>query len=385
MNILMLSTDRAVFDEESPVRRRLTEQAALVSSMHVIVLSKKSDQFEAKHFGRRLAVYPTGSSGRLAYLSDAYRLGKKILRAGRPLKHWVITTQDPFELGAVGYLLALFFRTAFHVQLHTDPWSVAWRGGSPWNRFRFFLGLFILRRADSVRVVSSRVGEKVLALGVPRDRMTTIPIFVDTEHFFSAKPAFDPRRTYPAFSKIVLSIGRLEPEKNFHGLIRAFTKVHATFPDALLLIIGNGSERERLLTLARSLDLDHCVKILPWARDVATYYKTCDVYVQPSFYEGWGLAVIEALASGAPVVMTDVGCAGEVLEDEHSGLVVPAGDEDALAGALVRMLGNHTLAFSLAANGNLAVKKLATKAETLMLYKTSWEKAIHHASRRNNT
>lgn len=386
MNILMLSTDRAVFDDESSVRRRLAEQASLVSALHVIVLTKKEESFKQFHFGRRVTVYPTASTSRFMYIVDAFRLGATILRGGlrahghahtnRHTPKWLITSQDPFELGAVGYMLSLKFGAPLHLQLHTDPWSETWRSGHLVNRLRFLLALFLLQRAKGIRVVSERVRKRVLELGIKEECVTKVPIYVDTAHFYEAKPAFDPRRTYQAFEKIVLSIGRLESEKNYRGLIRAFAIVHRGCPDAILLIIGSGSERERLIALARSLGIEDCVKVLPWARDTATYYKTCDVYVQPSLYEGWGLAVIEAMASGAPVVMTDVGCAGEVVLSERTGLVVPTNDEKALARAIIRLLQNHELALTLGANGNMAVKKLATKAETLMLYKTSWEKAV---------
>ncbi|MDO8520737.1 MAG: glycosyltransferase [bacterium] len=384
MNILMLSTDRSAFDDDSSMRRRLAEQGSLVSALHVIVLTKKEEPFKLLHFGRRVTVHPTLSTSRLTYVVDAYRLGVEILKAHNKGQKWLITTQDPFELGAVGYMLARKFRIPLHVQVHTDPWSDTWRNGHSWNRLRYLLSLFLLQRADGIRVVSERVKRRVLSLGIPKERVTKIPIYVDTAHFFQAKPAFDLRATYPLFKKIVLSIGRLEPEKNFRGLIRAFSTVHQAHADALLIIIGSGKERERLLSLARSLSLEECVKILPWARDVATYYKTCDMYVQPSFYEGWGLAVIEAMASGTPVVMTDVGCAGEVVLSERTGLVVPVADEKALARAILRLLENRELALSLAANGNMAIKKLATKAETLMLYKTSWEKAVKQSQVTSN-
>ncbi|OGZ07611.1 MAG: hypothetical protein A3D65_03700 [Candidatus Lloydbacteria bacterium RIFCSPHIGHO2_02_FULL_50_13] len=380
MNVLMLSTDRSVFDEDASIRRRLSEQGSLVSALHVIVVAKREEPFKEIHFGRRVTVTPTRSANRFTYIVDAYRLGVQILHTGRKNQKWLITTQDPFELGAIGYMLSRKFRIPLHLQLHTDPWSEVWRKGRFLNRLRFLLALFLLKQAEGIRVVSERVKKRVLELGISERKVVKIPIFVDTAHFISAKPAFDLRRTYPEYAKIVLSIGRLEPEKNHRGLIRAFVTVHKEHPDALLLIIGSGGERERLLRLARTLGIEECVKILPWARDVATYYKTCDVYVQPSLYEGWGLAVIEAMASGAPVVTTDVGCAGEVVEHEKSGLVIPVGDEKALARAVLRVLNNRELALSLAGNGNMAIKKLATKAETLMLYKTSWEKAAKQSS-----
>lgn len=376
MNILMISTDRAIFDEASSVQSRLLEQGSLVSHIHVVVLTPKSAQFTQLHLGKHVTVYPTLSVGRLAYIVDAYRIGGEILRNARQDAKWLITTQDPFELGAIGYMLARKFHFPLHLQLHTDPWSVVWRKGHPFNRLRFALAAFLLKKADGIRVVSERVKQSVRLLGIPETRITKIPIYVHVEHFMKATPAFDLHRAYPHFAHVVLSIGRLQPEKNYAGLIRAFADVHKAHEDALLLIVGSGPERERLLFLARSLELDECVKILPWARDVAAYYKTCDVYVQPSLYEGWGLAVVEAMAAGAPVVMTDVGCAGEIVRSEETGLVVPVADEPALAYTINRLLGNHELALTLAANGNAEVKKLATKAETLMLYKTSWLNAV---------
>lgn len=372
----MISTDRSIFDEGSSVQSRLLEQGSLVTHIHVVVLTPRSERFTQMHIGKHVTVYPTLSAGRFAYIVDAYRIGGEILRGGRQDAKWLITTQDPFELGAVGYMLARKFHLPLHLQLHTDPWSVVWRKGHPLNRLRFALATFLLKKADGIRVVSERVKASVRSLGIPETRITKIPIYVDVAHFMKAKPAFDLHHAYPHFAHVVLSIGRLQPEKNYAGLIRSFAQVHKAHEDALLLIVGSGPERERLLFLVRSLELDECVKILPWARDVAAYYKTCDVYVQPSFYEGWGLAVVEAMAAGAPVVMTDVGCAGEIVRSEETGLVVPVADEQALAYALNRLLGNHQLALTLAAQGNAEVKKLATKAETLMLYKTSWEEAV---------
>ena len=382
----MFSTDRAIFDDDSSVRARLVEQGSLVAKLHVIVLTGKGEKWRTLHLGKHVTVYPTLSAGKLAYIVDAYRLGVEILkhwrRKKRKGKDWLITSQDPFELGAVGYMLARKFRIPLHLQIHTDMWSDMWKKGHLLNRPRFVLAVFLLKHSDGVRVVSERVKRRVLSLGIPEERITKIPIYVDIKHFLEAKPAFDLHRSYPNFSRIVLSIGRLQLEKNYHTLIRAFARLKKGHDNTLLLIVGNGPERERLLFLARSLGLEDNVKILPWARDVATYYKTCDVYVQPSTYEGWGLAVIEAMASGTPVVMTDVGCAGEVVLSERTGLVVPPGNEEALAQAMSRLLDDRSFARILSTNGSLEVKKLATKSEALMLYKASWEQALLHGHQR---
>jgi len=403
MNILMFSNDRAIFEKDSSVRVRLLEQVEFAGKLHVIVLGTKGTGTAEEKVGKHLIIYSTQSTNRFFYMSDAYHLGRRIIQKHKD--DWLVTAQDPFWSGPAAFLLARTSGSAFHLQLHTDIFSRGWRGRSllrrllhPWLFFRdmnelrsllerllYPMALFLLRHADGVRVISERLARSVRSLGVPAERITKVPIFTDTQYFFNATPTFDLHRSYPDFSRIVLSIGRLQPEKNYHGLIRAFARVHKEHDDALLLIVGSGPERERLLFLAASLGLEDCVKILPWARDVATYYKTCDVYVQPSTYEGWGLAVIEAMASGAPVVMTDVGCAGEIVIPEETGLVVPVGDEKVLTHAISRLLDNHAFALTLATNGHREVKKLATKAETLMLYKTSWQQALlrGHQRRKN--
>jgi glycosyltransferase involved in cell wall biosynthesis len=377
IKILMISTDRSIFEKDSAVRLRLTEQAALTAELHVIVFTPKGEQFKKFTDGKHLHVYPTASVNKFTYLPDAFMLARQILRRSAHKEKWLVSTQDPFESGLLGYLIAWKFRLPLHLQLHTDPFSVEWRTEKFMNRARYEVMLFLLRRASGVRVVSDRVFRSVSLLGVSEERITKVPIFVDVKKFLDAVPAFDLHRSYPEFSRIVLSMGRLQPEKNYRGLIRAFARVRKIHDDAMLLIVGSGPERDRLLSLARSLDLDECVKILPWARDVASYYKSCDLYVQPSLYEGWGLAVIEALASGAPVVMTDVGCAGEVVRNGETGMVVPPRNEQALADAVIRVLGDDTLRAAITTKAKEEVKKCVTKAETLRLYKASWEKAYN--------
>lgn len=380
----MISTDRAIFDADSAVRSRLLEQASLVSEIHVIVFTPQGQNFTPQRLSRHLMVYPTTSAHKFAYLSDAFALGKKILMGVEEKKRWLITTQDPFETGAVGYLLSRIEKIPFHIQLHTDPFNEEWKKERLLNRVRYLLALFLLRHADAVRVVSERVSMHVRACGVPASRIIKVPIYVDVEHFTKTKASFDLHHSYGEYSHIVLSMGRLEPEKNFNKLIRAFRRVHLHFPDTLLLIVGSGRERDRLLSLIRSFGLDRYIKIVPWARDVVSYYKTCDVYVQPSRYEGWGLSVVEALASGAPVLMTDVGCAGEVVRNGETGIVIASSDEDLIAESINRMLGDDALRKALKTAGKKEVKKLATKAETLMLYKASWEQALQNGHKRFN-
>ena len=370
----MISTDKGLFEDGAPVRARLLEQSELVSSIDVVVLTPKGERFKKTKLGKRLTLHPTASTGRFAYLSDAYNISKEILRTEVEGK-WLITTQDPFFIGALGYILSRQFHTPLHLQLHTDPSNLIWKTARLRNRFEVLIARFLLTHADGVRVVSERVRHFVLALGVSPEKITVVPIWVDVKKFEKGVAQFDLHRSYPSFSRIILSMGRLEPEKNYFKLIKVFAQILKAHDDTMLLIVGSGSERERLTILVRSLGIENAVVLLPWARDVVSYYKTSDIYVQPSFYEGWGMAVIEAMSAGLPVVMTDVGCAGEIVRNEETGLVVPVGDEEMLHLALRRLLEDNQLRVTLGLSGQEEVKKLATKEETMRLYKESWQKA----------
>ncbi len=377
----MFSGDRSIFDHDSSVRARLLEQAKLVGVLHVIVFTPRGEKWKTLPLGSHLMVHPTSSSGKWSYLSDAYFLARDIIKKGEYANKWLITTQDPFEIGALGYLVARTHGIPLHLQIHTDPWSPAWRGEHALNRLRFAVMQFLLHRASGIRVVSQRVFDRVIGEGVLEDRVTRMPIFTDVAYWNDTAPTFDLHASYKMFKKIILTIGRLQPEKNFHGLVRAFHRIHKAHDDTMLLIVGSGPERERLVLLAHSLGLSESVVVLPWARNVVSYYKTSDVYVQPSRYEGWGLAVVEAMASGLPVVMTDVGVAGELVKNGETGLVVPVGDESALVSALSEALTNDILRKKLKEGALERVHTLLSHGETIEAYKQSWHKAYtlwHH-------
>jgi len=374
MRILTFGSDRALFDDASPVRKRVLEQARLVEEMAIVVFAPRRAHFRTEFPATNLTIIPTNSLHKFFYVFDALRIGWKLLKQ-KGKKDWLVSAQDPFESGFIAYLLTLVFRVPLHVQLHTDPFNGAWRSMNVLNVIRLMIALLVLRRADSVRVVSLRVKRGVMEAGIPESRITLIPIFVDIPRFMESTATFDLHDAYPGHRAIILSAGRLEKEKNFASLLRAFAKVLQFHEDALLVIVGSGSQHESLVELAEWLNIDHNVQFLSWSHDMISYYKTADVYVQASLYEGWGMAVIEAMASGLPVVMTDVGCAGEVVLHENTGLVVPVDDDAALADALLRIIGDEALAENLAENGRAMVGSLATKEHTLELYQLSWEQA----------
>ncbi|TSC66959.1 MAG: glycosyltransferase, partial [Parcubacteria group bacterium Gr01-1014_73] len=122
----------------------------------------------------------------------------------------------------------------------------------------------------------------------------------------------DLRKKYPQFDFIALAVGRLEPEKNSSLALEIWREVVKKNPLAGLVIIGSGSLEKSLKLKAKSLKLEDNVIFEQWKNDLVSYYKTADVFLNTSFYEGYGLAMAEARAASLPVISTDVGAVREL-------------------------------------------------------------------------
>ncbi len=126
--------------------------------------------------------------------------------------------------------------------------------------------------------------------------------------------------------------------KDVPTLVRAFGLLHAEFPRASLEIAGDGPQRENILELVDQLELRDCVGFLGWAAEFPATLAKWDIFVIPSREEAFGVAAIEAMAAGLPVVASNVGGLPEIVQDGETGWLVPPGDPQELAGQLRRLL-----------------------------------------------
>jgi glycosyltransferase involved in cell wall biosynthesis len=137
---------------------------------------------------------------------------------------------------------------------------------------------------------------------------------------------------------VIGTVARLDPVKNHLLLLEAFALVHATMPQASLVIVGDGPLREALLSRVRELGLDGDVHFFGIARDVAPIYRDFDEFVLSSRAEGTSMSVLEAMASGVSVVATAVGGTPDLLAHGDCGMLVPSEDVGALAAAMTETL-----------------------------------------------
>jgi glycosyltransferase involved in cell wall biosynthesis len=143
---------------------------------------------------------------------------------------------------------------------------------------------------------------------------------------------------------VVLAVGRLDQSKDFPMLVRAFRHVRDCRPSRLV-ILGDGPDRERIERAVRDLGLSNDVDLPGFEQNPYRFMHRAAVFASSSQWEGFGVVLVEALATGAPVVATDCMYGpAEILCNGKFGTLVPVGDHKAMAQALCKALDNPTRA-----------------------------------------
>lgn len=367
MKIIMISIDASALNPESYFYKRLLSYAQRVEELHVVVYTPYSWEHIATKTISNLYIHPSNSKTKIDFIFYA------IKKCWAILNHiWrsdvVITTQDPFETWLIGLVVKKIYKIALNIQIHTDPFSKYFRYESILNFIRYiFFRYVLLWASDSVRTVSSGVAHKIEQLG-KKWFVTNIPI---VHKDLKTKQRSNESRSW--FT--ILSISRLEKVKNIEWIIDAVEKLIITYPDIRLNIVGRWTQEERLKNKVNQLDLSGKITFYPWTNDVGQFYSGSDIFILNSYYEWWGLTVIEAATAWVPIIMTNTGCAWDFIVDGHNGSVIEPWDHDALIHEIKKLYSDAELRKRYISNAQTSLKELYTEEETISLYVESWENA----------
>lgn len=142
----------------------------------------------------------------------------------------------------------------------------------------------------------------------------------------------------PHDAPLLVCAARLEREKDVASLVSAMTHVRAVVPAAVCVVAGEGSERGALTQQIREAQVESQVRLLGFRTDALSLINACDLFVLPSLAEPFGLVLLEAMALGKSVVTTAVGGPLEIVADGETGLLIPPGQPEMLARAIVQLL-----------------------------------------------
>ncbi len=340
MNVVFISTDRNICNPKSGVAKRIKEYANHCNRVAVVLLAKKSDGVEACSLGRNVTVFPTQSLFRVTSVLEAFFVTRHRVHLFGSDQPVVVSSQDPFETGLVGFVVSVITRAYFHAQVHTDCFSPYFGRDSFLNKVRRFVAPFILRRAQAVRVVSERIKKTLVIRGVESTRIAVLPIAVEPSCFVDREPDFDIHKQFSDFSSIILVASRLTQEKRLTDAIDVVARLPKNLK-AGLVVVGDGPEKERLQRYARIQGVENRIKFVGWSDNLVSYYKTADVFLLTSAFEGYGRTLVEAALCKIPIVTTDVGVVGSVFEAQYDLSVCPVGDLTCLASSVERIFSGQ--------------------------------------------
>lgn len=374
MRVLSISTDRKIFEDGSAVASRVLEYAKKVEEMHVVVFTGRG--FKQKVVGN-VHIYPTNSFNRVLYVFDAYRLGKKIAYNAKLSKlDSVISTQDPFETGLVGYLLHKKFNMPLQLQVHTDFLSPHFNTGFL-NRIRRIIAQCIVPKAQGIRTVSQVIKDSIQT---HFQRLTVIPdvlpVFVDINHILGFEPIKNLSKEFPQFKFIIFMASRLTREKRIDVALSALKKIVGEFPHTGLVIAGSGHELSSLKNKAKRLGISKNVAFVGWQKDLISYFKTADMFLLSSEYEGYGMTLIEAGASGCPIVTTEVGIAKtHMFKHDENCLICPVNNTDCLGESISRLIHNNAKRELFKLNMLDTIKKVSVSQDE---YSSKYVELLHN-------
>jgi glycosyltransferase involved in cell wall biosynthesis len=200
-----------------------------------------------------------------------------------------------------------------------------------------------LKKTDRVTAVSAFVKDALIKHeGLPASRIDIVHNGIDP----GPEPTDNDReqaREQLGLSPdrpVVMQVARFHPVKDHATALRAWSIVHAQMPEALLVFVGDGPERENLESLTKQLGLEDAVRFTGAINNARDLIPAADLCMLSSLSEGLSVTLLEAMAAGKPIVATDVGGNPEAVVNGETGLLAPARDPEALAGCIIQLLPN---------------------------------------------
>jgi glycosyltransferase involved in cell wall biosynthesis len=236
-----------------------------------------------------------------------------------------------------------------------------------WRKYWF------LRLAHAVIAVSDACAKSV-APYAGRKRLHLVPSGVDLEDLERhASTGIEDARAHPTGvppdAPIVLSLAHLRPLKGQHYAVEAMAQVVRHVPSAHLLLVGAERDRgyvRRIEDRIRQLGLQESISLLGFRRDIVPLLRTADVFLHTSTSEGQGLAVLEAMAAGLPVVAFGIDGVAESVQHENTGILCSLGDTASVARAIITLLLDESLRRKFGERGRMVVAERFASADSVV-------------------
>lgn len=239
--------------------------------------------------------------------------------------------------------------------------------------------------ASRVMILNSGMADEAYTAGFHAEQLLWMPNPVDTAEF--TPPAAEERRALrgrfgmPGSAPVVLFVGRLAPEKELPSLLDAFAQLLPRFPDAVLVLVGDGPDREKLASQVGHLGIAAQVRFAgrQTIAEVLQWLQVSDVFALVSSNEGFPCSLVEAMSVGLPAVVSDIPANRQLIEEGNQGFCVPVGDEAAITAALAKLLADPARATRMGAAARQSVLEQYSLDQVVDRYEALFNEALGRA------
>ncbi|RLC38549.1 hypothetical protein DRH27_01975 [Candidatus Falkowbacteria bacterium] len=335
MKVITIGLDRSLFEKNSDTRDRISQYGPMVREIHIIVFSPKG--FKKDKIGDNIWLYPTNSSSKFFYITDAIKVGRKLMREK---KIDLITGQDPFLSGLSAYVLAGKKRAKLLIGVYgTNIYDKYWLKESFKHRIFKIIGHYIFKRADAIQPDGLEASEELRKhYG---DKVFWKPMIPSNIEEFKVEKRFNKDKFK------VLFIGRLVKQKNLPALLNIIKAIikDKKKGEIEFTIIGQGPFEDYFKDEIIKRELSDFIKMIPRVEraEIVSYFKDADIFILSSIYEGFPRVFMEAAAIGLPMVVTRVSGIGNLIKNKENSFVIEQGDEAGFVDAVNRLYSDSAL------------------------------------------
>lgn len=326
---------------------------------HIVCVINKADFFASQLHRYGCKIIPLNEFEKHPFLSSSWKL-RKIINRHKPdiIQSWLYDANITARLAKIGKP-----KIPLITSIHSPDYDAETIKAGNWSSYK----VEVLRIIDKITARMTKphfvccsqfvAGSYQKNLGVNPSDISVIYNLVNPKNL--SCEADEPNLIrqsldIPEDGFIYINVGRLDPPKGQAYLLKAFQKVLLQIPQAYLVLIGAGPSETDYKELAKSLKIDRRVRFLGRKKGIGAYLEMADVFVFPTLFEGFGIALVEAMSKGLPCVATRLDVIREIIDDKVSGLLVAPRSEEEIAEAMIRLYKDPELAKSL---GQQAYKK----------------------------
>lgn len=327
----------------------LTTMQALRDRGHqTILMCRPQIRFYEKAKDLGLTVLPVHFRGDFDPI-NIFKIYKTLKKAK---VHLVITNQDK-ELRLAGIASRLVPGVkVIHRRAIDHPLKNNWRYRMTYTR----LADHIITNSEATKISLMQNSP-----WLPSEKISIVYNGLDLKQFDDSRMnGFKREFKLPQGAKIIGFVGQLDERKGIEILLEAFAAIARKIPEACLLLVGEGKLQSKIEAWCRASNLTTKVILTGFREDIPAVMKNIHVLVLPSYWEGFGWVLIEAMAAGKPVVTTRISSMSEIVQDGRQGFLVPTGDRQSLSRAIMQILNDEGLRQRMGRAGRQRVEQFFT-------------------------